>query len=153
VTAGLRFTIDSNILIYAVDARFPERRASALDILTRAVGRDCVLTPQALAEFFHAVTRKGLMPRAEAAAQLHDWSVLYPVVPGPTPANLIAAAAEAAAGRFQFYDALLLATAAAAACLVIISEDMHRGAQLGDLRVVGAFDDDGRVSAEARALL
>ena len=40
---------------------------------------DCVLTLQALAEFFHAVTRKGKMPTDEAAAMVHDWMELFPV--------------------------------------------------------------------------
>ena len=40
---------------------------------------DCVLTLQALAEFFHAVTRKGKMPAEEAAALVHDWMELFPV--------------------------------------------------------------------------
>jgi len=153
VTVAARLSLDSNILIYAVDARYPQRRASALDILTRASRRDCVLTPQALAEFFQVVSRKTIVPRAAAAALLEDWSLLYPVAAGPTMASLIVAAAEAVAGRFQFYDALLIATAAAAGCTDLISEDMQRGAQLSGVRVVGAFDAAGGVSSATRALL
>ena len=153
MTGGVRFSIDSNILIYAVDSRYPQRRGGALEILTGAIRRDCLLTPQALAEFFRAVSRKGIMPPAAAAAQLEDWSLLYPVAPGPTIAGLMAAAAESVAGRFQFYDALLLATAAAAGCTAVISEDMHDGARLGAIEVVGAFDAAGGVSAATRALL
>jgi predicted nucleic acid-binding protein len=57
------------------------------------------------------------------------------------------------AGRFSFWDALLLATAEAGGCEAIISEDMHPGAMLGRVRVVPAFDGAGNISPEADALL
>jgi len=59
----------------------------------------------------------------------------------------------AEAGRFQFYDALLLATARPAGCGVVISEEMADGAELDGLRVVGAFAPDGHISPGAEALL
>jgi predicted nucleic acid-binding protein len=57
-----RFSLDTNILVYAADLAAGERHERALEILDRAVRRDCVLTLQALAEFFHVTTRKQLRP-------------------------------------------------------------------------------------------
>jgi predicted nucleic acid-binding protein len=148
-----RFSLDSNILVYSVDNRDQPRRDSALEILNRAVLLDCVLVPQSLAEFFAVISRKGIMPRSDAAAQMQDWMQLFTVSAGPTGATVIAAAAAATAGRFQFYDALLLATAGAAGCEVVISEDMAHGAELAGVRVVAAFDPAGGIGAEALALL
>ncbi|HME27290.1 MAG TPA: PIN domain-containing protein [Acetobacteraceae bacterium] len=149
----VRFSLDSNVLVYAADDRDPARQGSALDIITRAAQCDCVLTPQALSEFFHAVTRKGIMPRMEAAEQVRDWITTFTVTPGATAASVLTAAQASAAGRFQFYDALLLATARDAGCSACISEDMADGAALDGVRVVTAFGGHGVIGADAVALL
>ncbi len=148
-----RFSLDSNILVYTVDNRFPVRRVSALDVMTRAALLDCILVPQSLAEFFNVASRKAIMPRSAAIEQLTDWIALFAIAPGPTADAVLTAAAASAAGRFQFYDALLLATAAAAGCTALISEDMADGATLSGVEVVSAFDAAGRISRRAVALL
>ena len=121
-------------------------------MLARAPYLDCVLTPQSLAEFFQAVTRKAIVPRAETTGQLRRWLDVFQIVPGPPPAGLLAAAA-ASTGRFQFYDALLLATAGAGGCTAVISEDMGDGAELDGVRVVAAFDAAGGIGPGALTLL
>lgn len=70
---------------------------------------DCVITLQALAELFHAVTRKGKMPAAEAAALAHDWMELFPVAvaDGRTLRQAIALRNE---HGFGFWDAMLAGT-------------------------------------------
>ena len=55
-----RFSLDTIILIYAVDRDAGERHVRAGELMARAAPRDCVLTVPALAEFFHATTRKKL---------------------------------------------------------------------------------------------
>lgn len=101
MTAPLRFTLDSNILVYAADASEPTRQAAAIDIIARAARRDCLLTPQALAEFFHATTRKRIVPRAEAARQVRAWTVVFPITLGAGAAALLTALDQAVAGRLQ----------------------------------------------------
>ena len=54
-----RFTLDTNLLVYAVDPDADERHQQAIGIVDLAVEEDCVLTLLVLAEFFHTVTRKG----------------------------------------------------------------------------------------------
>ena len=39
-----RYSIDTNILVYAVDRREGEKHLRALDIMERSVDLDCVLT-------------------------------------------------------------------------------------------------------------
>ncbi len=153
MTAPLRFTLDSNILVYAADASEPTRQAAAIDIIARAARRDCLLTPQALAEFFHATTRKRIVPRAEAARQVRAWTVVFPITPGAGAAALLTALEQAVAGRLQFFDALLLATARDAGCGALITEDMDAHTQLDGVRVIAAFDRRGGISAAALALL
>ena len=153
MTAPTRFSLDSNILVYTADSRDPARQAAATEIMVRAARHDCVLTLQSLTEFFHAVTRKRIAPRPDAADQVRDWMDLFVVAPGATTGAVLMALDVATAGRFQFYDALLLATAREAGCTAVISEDMADGAELAGLRVIRAFDGQGGISAQAQSLL
>jgi predicted nucleic acid-binding protein len=147
-----RFSLDTNILVYSVDGR-EARQEPALAILAAAARGPCVLTLQSLGEFFWAVSRKGIIPRAEAAGQVRRWSTVFPAIVTATPSALHAAISATATGRFAFWDAMLLATADEAGCEAVISEDMAPGAAVGGVRVVGAFDPLGGVSADARSLL
>ena len=133
-----RFSLDTNILVYAADVAAGKRHGRALEILDRAVRRDCVLTLQALAEFFHAATRKQMVARTEAAAQLRDWATAFPTV-SDDPASLWMALEFAADGRLSLWDGLLLATADRHACEVVLSEDMQDGTRFGGVTVLDPF--------------
>jgi predicted nucleic acid-binding protein len=147
------FTLDANVLVYAADSRNLPRQLAALRIVERAAMKDAILLSQALAEFFHAVTRKNLVPIADAQAQVARWTRMFARVPaGYGSAELLLATQARASGRFQFWDAMLLATAASAGCVALISEDMAHDASLGPITVVRAFDGNA-VSPEALALL
>jgi predicted nucleic acid-binding protein len=148
-----RFTLDSNILVYATDRRDIARHDAAVEIIARAANHDCIIMVQAFAEFFHVVTRKGFVPRREAAEQVHRWMTVFAVSAGGSATALASAMEASASGRCQFYDALLLATARDAGCTAAISEDMADGAELNGIRVVSAFGAHGVIGADALALL
>ena len=144
-------TFDSNILVYAAQAGDPRQDAALETAATGRRGR-CVLTLQALGEFFFAATRKRLATRPDAAAQVRRWLTVFPSPAAASPTAVVAAMDAVAEGRFSYWDALLLATAAEAGCAAAISENMADGAALGSIRVVPAFAGHG-VSPAARALL
>lgn len=144
-------TFDSSILVYTAQAGDP-RQTAALELLRSAAGGSCVLTLQALGEFFFVATRKGLATRPAAAAQVRRWLAVFPSPAAASATAVVAAMDASAEGRFSYWDALLLATAAQAGCAAAISEDMADGAALGSIRVVRAFSGGG-VSAAAQALL
>jgi predicted nucleic acid-binding protein len=133
-----RFSLDTNILVYAADRAAGERHARALEILDRAVRRDCVLTLQALAEFFHVTTRRRMVARTEAAAQLRDWATEFATV-SADPGALWMALEFAVDGRLSLWDALLLATAERHACEIVLSEDMQDGARFGRVTILDPF--------------
>jgi predicted nucleic acid-binding protein len=136
-----RFSLDANVLVYAADLAAGERHERALEILDRAVRRDCVLTLQALAEFFHATTRKRMMTRAEAADQLRDWATEFPIVAAETGA-VLAGLEFAVDGRLGWWDALFLATAERHGCEIVLSEDMQDGARFGGVTILDPFVGD-----------
>jgi len=121
-----RFTLDTNILIYAVDRSAGEKHRIAAEVVDRSLDCWCVLTLQALAEFVCAVTRKDLVPMPEAVAQARNWLTAFPIVVADARALDLAYSA-AQARRFGLFDALLLATARIAGCSLVLSESMHDG--------------------------
>lgn len=133
-----RFSLDTNVLVYAADRDAGERHGRACEILERSARRRCTLTVQSLAEFFHATTREGVVPRPQAAAQVRDWLELFPTV-GADAEALRTALKAVEGGRFSFWDAMLLATAAAAGCKVVLSEDMREGAEIAGAVVRNPF--------------
>jgi predicted nucleic acid-binding protein len=135
------FSLDTNILVYAHDSNAGAKHALAREIVRRAVRCDCRLTLQSLSEFYVAVTRKGIVARAEAGAQVEDWLVLFPVL-APTPEAVRAALAHATAGRASYWDALLVATAGEGGCVSVLSEDMADGRRLGSVDIANPFDGD-----------
>jgi predicted nucleic acid-binding protein len=147
-----RFTLDTNLLVYSVDSAARARHQVALEIVDGAVESECWLTLQALCEFYVAVTRKGIVPPAEAAAQATGWLDLFPTVAASAAATR-AALADAAAGRASYWDAPLMATAAQAGCMIVLTEDMSDGSTLGGLRIHNPFVASGGLTGVARRLL
>ncbi|MBI1778474.1 MAG: PIN domain-containing protein [Proteobacteria bacterium] len=146
-----RFTLDTNILVYSVDSKAGTRHMLALEIVNLAVERDCCLTLQALSEFYAAVTRKGIVPPMEAAAQAEDWLEIFPAA-AASQTSVKAALASVASGRASYWDALLLATAAEAGCTTILTEDLSDGSTFDGVRIHNPFARNG-LSGPARRLL
>jgi predicted nucleic acid-binding protein len=129
-----RYSIDTNILVYAVDRREGDKHLRALEIMERSVDLDCVLSAQALAEFVVAATRRRMLSKPHAIAQARDWRLLFPVVTASALA-FDSALTAFEAGRFGLWDALLLATARGAGCTIVLSEDMQDRAALDGITV------------------
>lgn len=146
-----RFTLDSNILVYALDRRAGVRHAVARQIVARAVFVDCQLTLQSISEFFWVVSRKRLAPAGAAAEQVRDWLTLFPTV-GVSASAVRTALGAAVSGRISYWDAVLVATAAEAGCQTILTEDLDDGSLVHGVRVVNPFGADGLAPA-AEALL
>ncbi len=135
-----RFSVDTNILIYSIDQDAGTRHVHARAVMDRLPDADCVLTLQALAEFFHAVTRKNKMPADEAAAMVHDWMELFPVAvaDGRTLAGAIRLKERES---FAFWDAMLVEVARASGVTRLLSEDMQDGRKVGALRLENPFKE------------
>jgi predicted nucleic acid-binding protein len=146
-----RFTLDTNILVYSVDRLAGTRHHLARRIVELAPRRDCVLTLQAVSEFFAVASRKGLMPRADAAEMARIWLTVFPMAPA-SPSAVSAALDSSATGSASYWDALLLATAAEAGCTAVLTEDLSPGQVYLGVRIVAPFANDG-LSSEAQALL
>ena len=120
MNGGDRLTFDTNILVYAVDADAGERHDIARRLVLAGPDYDCILTLQALAEFYHAVSRKQRMPAADAADLAME---------------------TVRAHGLSFWDAMLWACAREAGCTVILSGDFEHGRTLGGVRFHDPFTE------------
>lgn len=136
-----RVTIDTNVLVYAVDRSAGEKHAHAVWLLDAAVDWNCVLALQALNEFFAATTRKRMMPVADAVAQVEDWLRLFPIQTAG-PGTLRRAMAAVREHRLSFWDAMLWATAREAGCTLLLSENFQHGRVLGGVRFHNPFVEE-----------
>jgi predicted nucleic acid-binding protein len=145
--SGERFTIGTNVLVYAADAREPLKQMQAQKVLRRAMSLDCHLTIQSVMEFYAAARRRLHMPPGAAAVEARRYAALFRTM-APSHAAMLRALAATEAERFGHWDALLLATAEEAGCTVALSEDMGDGARLGNIVVRNPF---GRADLSAAA--
>ncbi len=142
-----RFTLDTNILIYAVDSGAGERHQAANRLMQNAADKDCTLTVQALGEFFHATTRKGKATVEQALGFTRVWQRVFSVS-AAGQATFNEAVELVRDHSLSFWDAMLWATAKESGCAFILSEDMQHGRSLGGVEILNPFADDaGRVLA------
>ncbi|MBV9571925.1 MAG: hypothetical protein JO056_11860 [Alphaproteobacteria bacterium] len=144
-------TLDSNVLVYAVDTRDPAKHHAAIALVTSAANVRSKLGLQAIGEFFVASTRKLRLPAKIVHPRVEDLLTTFETF-SHTRIALSQAAALSASGRYFFWDAVLLASAEEAGCTVMLSEDIADGARLGSIVVRNPFGANG-ISDAARQVL
>jgi len=135
--------VDTNILVYRFDDRFPEKQGVAAEILRRGIAEDLVRVPhQAVMEFIAAVTRpiRGhrILHQADALREaeefLQQFTILY-----PNESILRNAMRGCAAYRLNCFDAHLWAYAEHYGLPEILPEDLQHDRHYGSVRVVNPF--------------
>jgi predicted nucleic acid-binding protein len=136
--------IDTNILVYRFDPRFPEKQKIATELLRTGLSKETVRIPhQALLEFVAVMSRVrwGVEPllvpveaRREAEELLMQFTILYP--------NAIlfrTALRGTAAYQMSWFDAHLWAYAEHYGLDEIVSEDFEHGRLYGSVRIRNPF--------------
>lgn len=137
--------VDTNILVYRFDARFPQKQARAVELLRAGIVDDSIRVPhQALIEFIAAttkpLTRGGpsiLAPddaRREMEEMLAQFDVLY-----PDEELLRIAIRGAATYGLSWFDAHLWAYAERFGLDTLWSEDFENGRLYGRVRARDPF--------------
>ncbi|HEX9728097.1 MAG TPA: PIN domain-containing protein [Gemmatimonadales bacterium] len=136
--------IDTNVLVYRVDARYPEKQRIAAEVLRQGIADGTAFVPhQAIVEFVAATTRPlgdgaclldPAAARREAEEFLLQFEVLY-----PNEAVLRLALRGAAAYQLSWFDAHLWAYAEHYATDELLSEDFQHGRTYGTVRVRNPF--------------
>lgn len=137
--------VDTNILVYRFDGRFPEKQKVATGILRRGIEEDSVRIPhQAIMEFVAAVTRniRGHVilnltdALREAEEMLRQFTVLY-----PEETMLRHAIRGCAAYQLNWFDAHLWSYAEHYGLAEIFTEDLQHDRLYGTVRIVNPFLD------------
>lgn len=132
-------TVDTNILFYSVDLDGGVRHEKAARIVKKTIDEgSCVLTLQALSEFFYAVTRKGKASLAAAKEQVSNWMTLCPVVYAQ-PSVLPKAMTAVKEYHLAFWDAFLWATAKEAGISKILTEDFQHERKIEGVLYLNPF--------------
>lgn len=136
--------IDTNVLVYRFDPRFPEKQRAATDLLREGIAAGTLRVPhQAIVEFVAAVTRRigksGPLlspPEAyrEAEDLFHQFDVLY-----PNEALVRLAIRGAATYRIPWFDANIWAYAEYYGLDELISEDFQHNRYYGRVRATNPF--------------
>jgi len=141
MTIEWRPTLDSNMLVYAVDGGAGEKHNLANKIVWLAREKRCVLTTQALSEFYKVVTTKGKLDHDTARSLVRRWLNTFEIASANKETVLMAIDAVKR-HKISFWDAMLWATARQSRCTVIISEDMNNGQIIEGVRIVNPFITD-----------
>jgi predicted nucleic acid-binding protein len=137
--------IDTNILVYRVDATFPEKQEVAANLLEETVrSGECRVPHQALVKFYAVVTRpllrlgRSLLTSAEAREEIEvlllTSIILYPVE------NIVRLSLYAtAAFGLNWFDAHMWAYADHYRCSTIYSEDFEHERYYGSVKGINPF--------------
>ena len=131
--------LDSNILVYSVDARAPHKMERALELVGRSLtnGSGCI-SYQVVQETLNVLGGK-LSMSADGIRRLLD-EILVPLWQVNPTASLYQSAITLQ-GRygFSFYDSLIVASALEAGCTRLYSEDLQHGQQIQRLMILNPF--------------
>lgn len=135
--------IDTNVLVYADDARDRRKQARARELIRRLLReRRGVLSLQILQEFFAAATRKLGMGSKQAKQRVSLYSRFDVVT--LTPTDLLAAIDLHRMHQLSIWDSLVIRAALNGACTVLHTEDMQAGYMIEDVLLTDPFATDSQ---------
>lgn len=138
--------VDTNVLVYRFDSRFPEKQRIASKLLRDGMSRQSIRVPhQAIVEFVAAVSRP--IPRSrpllsiedacrEAEDMLQQFDVVY-----PNETIVRTAIRGLMTYRLSWHDAHLWAHAEYYGLAEILSEDYRNDRVYGTVRIVNPFTE------------
>ena len=138
-----RRLIDTNVLVYCYDGRFPDKQSIAEDLLRDGIANGSArVAHQALVEFVAAVTRGGpdrwLLEPSEARREAEELMAQFPVL-YPDDNVLRTALRGAAAYGLSWFDAHMWAYAEVHGLEELVSEDFQHGRLYGVVTVSNPF--------------
>ena len=130
--------VDTNVLLYARDDRFPEKQDAAGRWLADLFSRDlAVISPQVIGEFCNAALKKAMLPDAVIRQSIED---LAPWCFGQVDVELITVSwTLRARTKFQWWDCLILASAIEAGCGYLLSDDMDHRRVIDGVTIINPF--------------
>ena len=130
--------VDTNVLIYAVDAGDPFKQRVAqrwrIELWKRRAGR---ISYQVLQEYYASVTRKWAGAQQQARDEVHDLLSWQPVTIDFVLLDIAWKVQDR--HKLSFWDALIVAAANAASCKYLLTEALQNGQRIEEVTVVNPF--------------
>jgi predicted nucleic acid-binding protein len=135
--------IDTNILVYRYDHRFPKKQAVARALLRKGIAEDSIFVPhQAIIEFVAAASRPirghAILDLADALREAEELLRQFPIV-YPNEAIVRTAIRGCATYGFDWFDAHLWAYAEHFGLETIFTEDLQHDRLYGTVHAVNPF--------------
>jgi predicted nucleic acid-binding protein len=140
---------DTNLFVYAMDSRDPAKHAVAKSIVNAMGSAPSAVGLQVVGELQNVLRRRLKTPPATAYLYARKVLVQFPAFAYDERAVQLAFE-EAEAGRFNYWDGLLLAAADSVGVKTMISEDMGDGRVFRGLEVINPFGPAGPSDRVAR---
>jgi predicted nucleic acid-binding protein len=136
--------VDTNVLVYRFDHRFPRKQRIATDLLRRGIEESSVWVPhQAIVEFVAVLTRPlghdpPLLPRESAYREAEDLMNQFELL-FPNASVVRLALRGAATYDLAWFDAHLWAYAEFCGLNELLSEDFQDGRFYGTVKAINPF--------------
>lgn len=130
---------DTNILVYSVDERTPEKKVIASNLLNEASrSKNGIISTQSLQEFYNAAVKKLNLSKQAAKEYVEFFSKQFPVKEISIPL-IIKAIDISIKNGLSFWDSLILSAANDTGCILVYSEDMNSGQIICGTKVLNPF--------------
>jgi predicted nucleic acid-binding protein len=136
-----RFFLDTNLLIYAIDATDPRKQAVAQKWIAMAhESGDGMVSYHVVQEWFNVVLRKAAEPLSadEAASIYHE--LIEPLWRVQSSRELLDTALDLhRRDSISWWDSLVVSAAIQGGCDRLLSEDLQHGRKIRGLRILNPF--------------
>ena len=132
--------IDTNILVYTLDAKDSYKQVKAREIIKKVVDlHHPVISTQVLQEFYVVATTKLKADRIIVKNIIHNFCNIEIV---QNDLELIEQAIDiSVVSQLSFWDSLVVAAAEKSKCEFIISEDLNPGQTYRGIRIINPFKE------------
>ena len=135
---ALRGFLDTNVLVYTDDPRYPIKQSVAIGLVSDHIRRRTgVVSLQVLQEYFVTITGKFRLAANLAKQRVEFFSRLHVVE--PITSDILAAIDLHRLHQLSFWDALILHSARRSGCRILLTEDMQHGQIFDGVEIVNPF--------------
>ena len=137
-TKPFRAFLDTNILFYSSDKKYPAKQLKAHSLIREHLSdRTGVVSLQVLQEYFVSSTRKLGLDPVVARRRLEIFSRFDLVE--PQLSDVLAAIDLHRLHHISYWDALIIHCAKISGCRVVFTEDLQHGQVIDGVRIVNPF--------------
>jgi predicted nucleic acid-binding protein len=143
----VRFALDSNVLVYALDSTDADKHRIASEIMEQAPLIDAVLIAQCVAEFLNVIRRKHPRSYSIAIEIARGWIRTMPVFPTQA-ADVLAGGEFSNRHKLQLFDSIIWQVVRVANATIFLSEDYQDGFAADGVTVINPFEPGNRPAIE-----